>query len=305
MRMVRWIAAGMVAAAVCAGAVGQNAAPAQRAQPKDLIVSVEFEGGTIGEYVRAIKEAHPEANVVVSPEAVPLPMPEVSIHGASLGSALHITMTYGSTMPGMPGVEVLVDRAGGGEGLPVYKITARSIAPRELRSTVISLAPVIGAGVEKDDILAAMQAAMELFPTRATLRFHEDTLLLLVRGSEEQLDLMGLVAERLKDDASAERASSPAQLDEEIESMKLALASDERALQVRRGAKEKARAEYENLKRRRDSGEEIDQLYIEESQRSYMRASESQFDAEQRLERTRGILESLMRRRAMLNSEKQ
>lgn len=305
MRMVRWIAAGMVAAAVCAGAVGQNAAPAQRAQPKDLIVSVEFEGGTIGEYVRAIKEAHPEANVVVSPEAVPLPMPEVSIHGASLGSALHITMTYGSTMPGMPGVEVLVDRAGGGEGLPVYKITARSIAPRDLRSTVISLAPVIESGVTKDDALAAMQAAMELFPTRATLRFHEDTSLLLVRGSGEQLELLELVADRLEQDATVERESSSAYIDEEIEEVRMQIDATRQMLHKQRETKERIRALYERLKSQQQAGEEVDDLYLQEAQRDYLRAGESLTNDEKNLDRLERSLEFLMRRRAMLNSEKQ
>lgn len=302
MRLATRIAAGVVAAAVCAGAAGQSAAPAQ---PKDLIVSVEFEGGTIGEYVKAIKEAHPEANVVVTPEAALIPMPEVSIHGASLGAALQIAMTRGPTMPGTPGVIVDLDRAGG-EGLPVYKLIARSVLPGETRSTVISLAPVIDAGVLEEDALAAMQAGLELFPTRATLRFHEDTSLLLVRGSEEQLRLLELIAKRLQDDAAAKRSSSPAQLDAEIEEARSLLAARERALLDRQRGKDQARAEYEKLSGELYSGKTVDSLYLDEAKRNYLRAGEAISEASEDVEEARLLVEMLTnRRRALPEDEKQ
>jgi hypothetical protein len=61
-----------------------------QAPEEPTLLSVEFPGGTIKDYIEVLAKAAPDLNVVIRPETAEIPMPPVSLKGVAHGTALQL-----------------------------------------------------------------------------------------------------------------------------------------------------------------------------------------------------------------------
>ncbi|MCC6661352.1 MAG: hypothetical protein IT437_10750 [Phycisphaerales bacterium] len=197
----------LAAAAVLAAtglACAQGSPPATQPGPG---ISVEFPGGTVNEYVAALKKAAggTPVNAVVSEEAGVQVLPPISLRSVSpyvALSAIPAAAGFGTgnwevhpiAEPGAASVNtVSVDflaQDRGGRGLEVF-------STQRLLSGDAAIAP--------DVLLTAVDTALQMEgggKSRADVMFHKDSGLLLVRGSPSQLNAVSQVISQLQDDAT-------------------------------------------------------------------------------------------------------
>src|SRR5579885_1766739 len=106
--MMNWrvVLASVRVGAVCAGAMGQHQAPGSPtlqmggapSEPTEPVVSVDFKGGTVGDYVEALRHASEQpVNVTLPPTLARLAMPPVKLKSVSLGDALSAIVAVAET----------------------------------------------------------------------------------------------------------------------------------------------------------------------------------------------------------------
>lgn len=157
----------------------QAAAPA--------FVTLNFKGGTLAEYAAAIRLAQPGANIVITDEAAACPVPAVSLRQASVHEAVGLldklrTGTHGN---------LEVDGVG-----EVYTVSLVGASRDEL-TLVQSVASTLQS-VKADDLLSAINAALESSGGSATLKYHPETSLLIIRGKQGDLDAVSQTLQQLK-----------------------------------------------------------------------------------------------------------
>jgi len=163
---------------------------------------VDFPGGTLSEYVEALRKARPDGavNIVVMPTAKGLPVPPVRLVAVTVEAAIQILEGPYTTDDGLSAeVEVRTYRIGDSPDM-VMKILAQTETWR-IRSAVWSVEAALAYGQTAEKLLEAVEAARSLFPTKAEISYHPPTGLLIARGTDEQLDLVRDVLEQLIDGA--------------------------------------------------------------------------------------------------------
>ena len=138
-----------------------------------MINSLDFNGGSVAEYVRSLFIAaglggHP-ANVVISEGADRVDIPPVRLRGVTLGAAL--------TMINQLGVPARVSDA----GAAIMVIEGRPVGNR---TQVWDLADLIEAAWSAEEILSAIETTLDMQGTAIDsefIRFHEPTGLLIAR----------------------------------------------------------------------------------------------------------------------------
>lgn len=194
--------------AVQTAALAQDQAAQTQTAPQDVrqLISVSFPGGTIGEYVAALRKASPAANIVVSPEAANMPAPEVILRDVTLGvaaAAVEFQRETAGEVNEWEAVEVQPLHRGGGYDSSAFRITYRR-SVRNLPNTAKqdasawSVADLLSNGYESDQVLAAIQVGQALFGESATIKYHEPTKLLVARGTSEQLSLISRTLDQLR-----------------------------------------------------------------------------------------------------------
>lgn len=175
------------------------AVPAQATPtPVDQTVTMQFAGGTLAEFVAAVQKAQPKANIVLATSAGGAKVPALELKNAGLEQALE-----GAAMAADAAFEVRV-REFRGVGWPVYSIVA-NVRPRTVNAgpqgadaqepvaSVYSLNELTGKqpfDVEPfsvKTILGALRLATEEGRDPPNIRYHEDSGLLLARGTRAQL----------------------------------------------------------------------------------------------------------------------
>lgn len=210
-RNVAW---GILGAVVAAGPCGaqSNQPPPGQASAIIPTVSVEFAGGTVGEYVAALKKAAGPAtavNAIVSDAASRMALAAISLKTVSPATAL----------------QAIEAAAGSGEGVwvigPIGQASAHpgvaqafsvDFRPSERlarglarRLMVFSLDEItLGeGGLTPDIVLTAIEStlAMQSDPAaKAEMRFHKESGLLVVRGTSQDVEAVAQVLDRLRDD---------------------------------------------------------------------------------------------------------
>lgn len=196
----------------------------------DTLITLDFAGGTVGDYAQAIrKAAEPDAlNLFVDSQAAEIPVPAIKLTKASIFDSLSLIARNGLDADGRYlnlGVEVLESTANGGS--PVYKIKANYLdppgnpnRPSEALLEVISLNPIIGlpgsvrAGrppLDAKTVLGAIEAAVAVSDSNSStppvLKFHEASGLLFVKGTNAQRNVAIEVARQLRKDVEADKAT--------------------------------------------------------------------------------------------------
>ena len=169
---------------------GQSGTDCLQASP---YFDLTFPGGTVADYVRAIRDVYPCANVLIASGARVFPVPAVSLRQVTVGAALGLIDGQARLDSGelvQLGVDdvTIPGRPDGAYRLGMWK---QNESPVE--TSVWGLAPVIGQGLDAEAILGAVKEALSTFSQGSTMRFHEPTGLLIVRGAKEQLELVGRV----------------------------------------------------------------------------------------------------------------
>lgn len=256
---------GVIAAAVAQGAAPQPAAaqagPNQPGQPAprgpsvtfppgvqaEPTLSVDFPGGTVADYVRAVQAAAADqigqaANVVLPAEAAQVKVPPITLRDVSVQTALEaLTYTlaegspdrfdiepFGRSYPAAPAqayairhfkASALQARALA-RGVPVLPSVAVEVfSIRELSEladgeVIISVDKSTQVrGLTPETILTSVEAALTLADIGGSppeLKFHQDSGLLIVRGSPQQLELVRGVLRELRNQVNQRTAARKA-----------------------------------------------------------------------------------------------
>lgn len=188
----------ILAAALLTGLVAaitaQPAAAQQGSVFQDATFDLAFPGGTVTQYVEAINKAAGGSRIVVRPSAASLEAPPVRLTGVNVGHAAAVldglTELQGETMS-----RIYIRDVGG-----VFIIGASSEDDRRLVGThVWSIQHLIGSeALPADDVLAAVETALAVFPDPADVRFHVETGILIARAPEDQLEAIDRVLDAIE-----------------------------------------------------------------------------------------------------------
>lgn len=173
------------------------------------IVTVDFGGGTFQEYVEALRRAatrtSPDAivNVYFADEAAAkMPLPPISVQRVHLETALEAA-TF-SPAPDGDRVQVgRIGRMGGPNNAPIFVAALRSaqaVPPTaELRTEVFSTRQLLSTGMKAETVLTAVETTLNMEPDSggATIRFHEPSSMLIVRGTPQQINSVHRVMQEL------------------------------------------------------------------------------------------------------------
>lgn len=202
-------------------APGAAPAPKQAAKPAAddaASVTMAFAGGTLAAFCDQLRSLEFRPNIVVAPLAAEAKLPAIQLRAAGLEEALAAACAVAvSDVPiGLKGFH--------GAGEPVFTILATlpkaaapaasatespgggaAAAPRRAPTQVYSLNTLLagweGVALPVETVLMALEVALDLEPAQelhkkglvpartATLRFHKDSGLLIVRGNPDQLAL--------------------------------------------------------------------------------------------------------------------
>ena len=114
--------------------------PVARSAPEPVVLSMEFRGGTLAEFVAAVRGRQPKANIVLAARAAGAKVPPMVLRDAGIEQTLE-----GAAMAAEAGFDVRVKEFRG-DGEPVYSIVAYERPrqgvgpdPRESTQRVFSL----------------------------------------------------------------------------------------------------------------------------------------------------------------------
>ena len=203
-------------------------------KPPAVVVTLSFRGGTMAEFVAAVRAAEPKANIVVAVGAVGAKLPAIELRGAGIDQALE-----GACAVAEAEYPIRIKEFNG-PGEPVYSITSiappraqydaqgtattnpGAPAPRSDENTqVFSLNRLTESdpryaapeGVKVETILSAIEAGTGDEAKKAVLRYHRESGLLFLRGSRAQIGIVKELLSNLERDLQERRvraASGPA-----------------------------------------------------------------------------------------------
>jgi len=212
--MVPWVGAALVWSCPARGQTAVKSGEAARAEaPK--VINLQFPGGTIGQYVLAIRETAPEVNVVlVTPEGKDLALPPIQLSSVDIGSAMEL-IEGDFPVDQETHVAVKVDevRPTAEGGRPIYRVTTQRRG--HARSTsdvhVWTIADLLTEDTKADAVLTAVETAVGLLGTAARpaeIRFHEATAVLIAFGTPTQLEAIDRVIAELRTGAQRKHATA-------------------------------------------------------------------------------------------------
>jgi len=180
----------------------------QAERPMPTLFDLNFEGGTLGDYAEAIRQANPDANIVLLGDVAQRQIPEIQLRSVSVEAALNVIRlqeTVGDQVVfrgvnriqvagGMEHVfQILEQPMGGRVGLPLQSQATPHM------SKVWNLSEIVEHGLDAENVLGAVQTGLDLFDAESIrLRFHEPTKLLIAYGPIEQLEFIQQVISALE-----------------------------------------------------------------------------------------------------------
>ncbi len=238
--------------------------PAGAALNQDLYFDLDFPGGTLEQYLDAIRKAHPGSNVKLSDESKTARIPAMKLNGVTLGAAVKLVNgdtlnTAGDTVIiwNTPvkiagrierayrlGVTIMIEASAKGKG---EKSSDQQI--KGGRSNVWSLRDLVDAGMKMDDVLGAVRVALKTIDKPSQIRLHEPTSLLIVRGTKEQLELVDQTVSAMAEDVR-KRSGKGEWTAEQIDDLQGELV---KAQVERRIAEKRLEISSESLKRSRQN----------------------------------------------------
>lgn len=209
--------------AVAQDVAGAPAAATPKSQVQHIVVSMSFAGGTLADFCAQIRAAEPRANIVVATLAADAQLPAMQLRGAGLEQALEGACAVAQSPmlirmkdfrgPGEPVFTIMAQEQGqaAANGRPPAAgnpVAASSAKARPEVSEVYSLNRLLEAkdtsGFAVTTVLSAIEAAVGERQL-ATLRFHKESGLLILRGTQDQVALVRDVLGSLERDVMDRR----------------------------------------------------------------------------------------------------
>ena len=195
-----------------APAVAQSPDQANVAADLDLQIDLEFGGGTVLDYLSAVKEAAGDSNLLIDLRTQHFGMGPVRLQSTALEAA--VELVDGMTSEGDGVVRGIVVQTVGSAprdagygpgrapsaGRPIYRVeVVEKSGGSNTESRVWSLHDLIHRKIEPDAILTAIEAALELHEEfgEPRLKFHDETGLLIARAHPAQIQAIAGVIEQL------------------------------------------------------------------------------------------------------------
>ncbi len=185
----------------CLEAAGQDLPPSGqpgREAAVQPLIDLKFSGGSAADYARVVQQAAPHVNILVAPEAADVLMPAVELKSVAVGTALELLdgLTGAHSRIGAIKLDVHHIRSAP-QDQGIYQIAARIMGGRapapSRKSGVVSIADIVGEHLGAEDVLSAVAAALDMLPDSVqppVLRYHQETRLLIARGTGEQLEVI-------------------------------------------------------------------------------------------------------------------
>ncbi len=225
----RPLAAALITALALLGAVPSSSlAQTDSAQTQPSVgVNVDFPGGTMEAYVEALRASSASPiNVIFRNEAASLPVPKVKLRNVSVGTALEVAVPQrgawvemnddGSMTEYVRGIDMIDAHSPtvpeGYRPEPAFVINASqrvrdrggihgARGAKPTRIEIFSLGGAAEGPAQTRDLLHAVDLALDLdqSPQKAEIKLHEDTMLLIARGTDAQIDAVNDVILRMQD----------------------------------------------------------------------------------------------------------
>lgn len=195
------------------------------------VINLQFSGGTIAEYVAAIRDAAGDVNIVLAtPEVRDIPLPPIQLQSVAINSAIQLVageMQANNRTVLNVYVEEFdpkYDRA-----RPIFRVSARRQGPAPKKRprdvlvwTVADLLNIDPSEVrcphcgyddelEGKAVLTAVETAVGLLGEKlspAEIRYHEATTLLVASGDRQQLEAIDQVVRGLREGIIRQRAAA-------------------------------------------------------------------------------------------------
>ena len=204
----------------------------------DTRFDLRFNGGTAREYVKAIRRACPDTNIVVISDIRRRFVPNVELKNVTVLSALKAIEGSGEDEYGVRSyLKIEAVRIGNTDEF-VYTVRLEQEKVERL-FRVWSVSDLLESGVEENDIVSATLdimeiAGMEFGQTDTRIRFHPRTGLLIARAPVEALMLMDMALDGLRQDAMKEQEDPDITADSDvIEELRARITELERQLDER------------------------------------------------------------------------
>ncbi|MCR9244115.1 MAG: hypothetical protein NXI31_03730 [bacterium] len=200
--------------AVCYAQEAESRARRQSPDREPPLVSMTFRGGTMARFVAEIRKAEPKCNIVVADAAAVAELPPMEVQDAGLDQVLDSACAVATSKMRIACQEQR------GRGVPVFAILAlpRQVSgvnvaatgfgkPANVTTMVLSLnrltedEPRLAIdGLKVETILSALETGARFDEKAPLMRYHEDSGLLFLRGTHEQLSLASDVLKILERD---------------------------------------------------------------------------------------------------------
>lgn len=188
------------------------------------VVTVSFEGGSVREYVEAIKKVAPATNIVVMACADKVEMPAVQLTKVSLSTALQL-LDGRSTQGAQGYTELHVQyNEGDEEGQGIWAIDCETSLrdPYGGRGYRIwSVKDMVGEDQKTtiNDVMSVVDSALSMVDegeaeagTPPQVKFHEATGLIIAKGTDAQLGVIDEVLNAMRETAEGSIAGEPGML---------------------------------------------------------------------------------------------
>lgn len=177
---------------------------AGQAPSHDVLIDVQFDGGTASQYVATIRKAARGVNVIVASEAARVSMPPVTLKNVSIEVALRLLDGKGNETPEhfvqlkMVSLPIFAQNE-----QPTFEVKANVHRSRQRvpGAYVWTISDLLDNDLPSTAVLSAVEMALEVVGSRTTLdvRFHEDTGLLIAMGDVGQMETIEGVLDRLQE----------------------------------------------------------------------------------------------------------
>ena len=254
-------------------AQSQAKAPAQALHAEGPVVDLKFPGGTVGQYLDAVRSVASEANVVViTPEVLEITLPSVQLKSVGLGEAVLLMKGDYEPKEHMH-VRIDVDQIGawGETRKPVFKVSGQVVRKGRTgtETHVWTVADLLAQGAAPEAVLTAVETALALYAEDhepAQVRFHDETGLLIARGDPWQVEVIDDVVDGIREgrqrqhelDMQKRRSEADTEGQRRVEELEKQLHA--RALETERLVMRLQAAEEERVRLQGEQGELMQQL---------------------------------------------
>jgi len=191
-------------------------------------ISVRYKGGSLAGFLDLVREQYPKVNIVASPAASDVEVPELKISNAPVYSAL---VAVSAIAPSDYSVRVEAQPGQGADSEPVYAVRVQRTGPqnvsfggtakpetalvrvfsiRNMTQVLPGMADDKSLVISADTILLALDTGLGITESKqkATIRYHEDSGLIFVRATPQQMDVVEQTLRSIDNDLSTRRRAA-------------------------------------------------------------------------------------------------